>query len=169
MGNFDKNIKNRKSSLISDKMEKKIDETDLELLNILEADAKARIHTIARKMGLPASTVHHRIKRLEQENFIDSWTIKKNNKLLGLRMKAHILAFVDLTMLIQMKRTQMDVANDIKKINGVENVDIVTGDADLMITVRCKDMEEFQSLLLQQLQSTKGITKTKTMIVVAES
>ncbi|MFH1520620.1 MAG: Lrp/AsnC family transcriptional regulator [Candidatus Micrarchaeota archaeon] len=150
-------------------MEKKADEIDMELLQLLEADAKIRIHVLARKMGIPASTVHHRIKRLEKEKFIDSWTIKKNNKLLGLRMKAHILAFVDLTMLIQLKRTQKDVANDIKKINGVETVDIVTGDADLLITVRCRDMEEFQNLLLQRLQSTKGITKTKTMIVVAES
>lgn len=150
-------------------MDKKLDETDWELLKLLETNAKARIHTIARKMGIPASTVHHRIKRLEKEKFIDSWTIKKNNKLLGLKMKAHILAFVDLTMLMQIKRTQKDVANDIKKIDGIETVDIVTGDADLLVTVRCRDMEEFQGLLLQKLQSIKGITKTKTMIVVAES
>ncbi|MFH1785076.1 MAG: Lrp/AsnC family transcriptional regulator [Candidatus Micrarchaeota archaeon] len=149
-------------------MEKKIDETDMELLKILESNAKARIHSIARKINLPASTVHHRIKRLEEEGIISSWTIKKNFSSLGLTMKAHILTFVDLTMLTQMKRTQKDIADDIKKINGVESVDIVTGDSDLLLTVRCKDMKEFQDLLLKKIQSIKGITKTKTMIVVAE-
>ncbi len=150
-------------------MDKKIDETDMELLKLLGNDAKARIHTLARKMGIPPSTVHHRIKRLEKEKFISSWTIKKNNFLIGLKMKAHVLTFVDLSVLSQLKRTQKDVANDIKKIEGVESVDIVTGDADLLVTVRCRDMEDFQNLLLQRLQSIKGITKTKTMIVVAEA
>ncbi|VVC02619.1 putative HTH-type transcriptional regulator [Candidatus Bilamarchaeum dharawalense] len=150
-------------------MEKKIDEIDRELLKLLEVNAKARIHSIARKISLPASTVHHRIKKLEEDGLISSWTIKKNFSLLGLNMKAHILTFVDLSLLTQMKRTQKDVANDIKKIDGVEAVDIVTGDADLLVTVRCRDMNSFQDLLLQRLQSIKGITKTKTMIVVAES
>jgi DNA-binding Lrp family transcriptional regulator len=149
-------------------MEKHIDETDREILQLLETNAKIRIHAIARKLGVPASTIHHRIKRLEEENFISSWTIKKNFSLLGLKMKAHILTFVDLSVLAQLKRTQVDVAKDLKKINGVESVDIVTGDADLLITVRYTDMKEFQDLLLKQIQSIKGVTKTKTMIVVAE-
>jgi DNA-binding Lrp family transcriptional regulator len=149
--------------------QKKIDETDIELLKLLGLNAKARIHAMARKLSLPASTVHHRIKRLEEENIISAWTIRKNFSLLGLKMKAHILTFVDLTALAHMKRTQKDIAADIKKIEGVEAVDIVTGDADLLVTVRCRDMDEFQNLLLKHLQSIKGITKTKTMIVVAES
>ena len=169
MGNFNENLQNRKSGRISDKMEKKTDEIDRELLKLLETNAKTRIHALARKMNIPASTIHHRIKRLEEEKFISSWTIKKNFSLLGLKIKAHILAFVDVASLIQMKRTQKDIANDIKKLDGVETVDIVTGDADLVITVRCNDMEDFQGFLLQRLQSIKGITKTKTMIVVAES
>jgi len=150
-------------------MEKKIDETDLELLRLLESDAHMRIHHIARKMGIPPSTVHHRIKRLEEDGFISGWTIRKNYPLLGLKMKAHVLVFVDVAALIQMRCTQKDIAGDIAKLGNVEMVDIVTGDADLLITVRCRDMEDFQNLLLERIQSIKGITKTKTMIVIAES
>ena len=72
-------------------MQPKIDDTDLALLDILQSNAKARIHSIARKMGIPPSTVHHRIQRLEQEGVIAGWTIRKNHSLLGLKMKAHVL------------------------------------------------------------------------------
>ena len=150
-------------------MEKKIDETDLELLRLLEKNAKMRIHTISRKMGIPSSTVHHRIKRLEQDGLICGWTIRKSYPLLGLGMKAHILVNVDVAALKKMKRTQRDVATDIRKLEAVEGVDIVTGDADLLVTVRARDMEAFQNILLEKLQSIEGITKTKTMIVVSES
>ncbi len=150
-------------------MDKKIDETDLELLKLLEKNAKMRIHTISRKMGMPASTIHHRIRKLEEDGLISGYTIRKNYPLLGLGMKAHVLVFVDIAMLKKMKRTQRDVASDIRNLDAVQSVDIVTGDADLLVTVRAKDMEAFQTILLEKLQSIEGITKTKTMIVVSES
>ncbi len=150
-------------------MQPKIDDTDLELLDILQANAKARIHSIARKTGIPPSTVHHRIQRLEQEGVISGWTIRKNNSLLGLKMKAYVLVFVDLAVLTAAKRTQKDVAADLKKVPGVESADIVTGDSDLVVTVRSRDMEDFQTVLLDRMQSIKGITKTKTMMVVSEN
>ena len=150
-------------------MDKAIDETDHELLRILELDSHMRLHAIAKKLGMPPSTVHHRIQRLEREGFISGWTIRKDNALLGLKMKAHVLVVVDVASLTALKRTQKDIARDIRALEGVEGVDIITGDADLLVTVRTKDMEGFQAFLLERLQSIKGITKTKTMIVVSES
>lgn len=150
-------------------MQPRIDDTDMELLDILQSNAKARIHSIARKMGIPPSTVHHRMQRLEREGAIAGWTIRKGYHVLGLKMKAYVLVFVDLAVLSAAKRTQKDVAMDIKKVAGVESADIVTGDADILVTVRCRDMDDYQKILLERLQSIKGITKTKTMMVVSES
>ena len=157
------------NKIAGSRTERKTDEIDLELLDLLQKNAKARIHAIAKKMRLPPSTIHHRIKKLEEDGLIKRWTIEKNNSLLGLKMKAHVMIFVDLAVLTSLGRSQKDVLADIKKIANVESVDIVTGDSDLVATVRCRDMDEFQNILLSRIQSIKGITKTKTMIVVAES
>ena len=43
----------------------KLDRKDLQLLKILEKDAKASVQFLSKETGIPASTVHHRIKRLE--------------------------------------------------------------------------------------------------------
>jgi Lrp/AsnC family transcriptional regulator for asnA, asnC and gidA len=150
-------------------MAKTLDETDLEILSILEENAKARMHTIAKKLGIPQSTVHHRIKRMEKEGIISKWTILKDYEKMGLGVKAYILIFVNVTALKQMKKSQKDLAKRIRRFDNIEAVDIMAGEADLLVTARCSDLKSLQDVLLDQIQSIEGITKTKTMIVISEN
>ena len=149
-------------------MELKLDGTDMELLALLERGSKARVHVLARKLSLPASTVHHRIKRLEKEGIIRSYSIRQNFAAMGIRLKAHVMVYIDVTLLKRMGKSQMELARQIRKIGGVEAVDIITGDADLLVTVRCRDIEDFQKVLLGKLQAIEGITETRSLIVIAE-
>jgi Lrp/AsnC family transcriptional regulator for asnA, asnC and gidA len=149
-------------------MEKKIDETDLQILQMLDKNAKMRLHMMAKKLHIPPSTVHHRIKRMEEEGIIAGWCVRKDFAKLGLGVKAYVMVFVDVTALKHMKRTQKDIAAAIRKIENVESVDIITGDSDLLVCVRCKDITDFQHILLGKLQSIEGITKTKTLMVIGE-
>ncbi len=146
----------------------KLDETDLHLLSLLEKDSKARMHVLGRRLSLPASTVHHRVKRLESEGIIRSYGISKDYSAMGIKLKAYIMVFVDVTALKRMKKSQVELAREMRKIGNVQSVDIITGDADLLVTVRCRDIDDFQKVLLGRLQSIEGITKTRSMIVVAE-
>ena len=42
-----------------------LDEKAIQLLEILEQNAKSPVQELSDKTGIPASTVHHRIKKLE--------------------------------------------------------------------------------------------------------
>ncbi|MBN2478252.1 Lrp/AsnC family transcriptional regulator [Candidatus Micrarchaeota archaeon] len=150
-------------------MKEIIDEKDIEIIKILEKNAKTKIHTIAKKLGIPSSTVHHRIKKLEKNSIIKKWTIKKNYKNMGQKIKAYILVFVDVTALKKMRKTQKDIAGEMKKIYDVESVDIITGEADLIAVLRCRDIEDLEKTLLEKIQKIDGITKTKTIISVMEA
>ena len=149
-------------------MDTKIDETDERILSLLERDAKMRIHLLARKIGIPASTAHHRIKRMEKEGIISGYTIRKNNKKLGFGILAHVLVFVDVTSLKRMKITQQDIATALSKIEGAERAEIITGEADLLLTIRCRDMDDYRRVLLGKIQAIEGITETRTIMVISE-
>ena len=43
----------------------KIDQKDQIILTLLEQNSRASIQLISKATGMPASTVHHRIKKLE--------------------------------------------------------------------------------------------------------
>jgi len=149
-------------------MDIKIDETDERILSLLERDAKMRIHLLARKLGIPASTAHHRIKRMEQAGIISGYTIHKDYKKLGYGILAHVLVFVDVTALKRMKKTQQDIAASLSKIEGAERAEIITGEADLLLTVRCRDMDDYRRVLLGKIQAIDGITETRTIMVISE-
>ena len=144
----------------------KLDDIDLEILSMLEKDAKARMHAIARKLGIPASTAHHRIKQMEKEGIISGYTVRRDWKKMGFGLKAHVLVFADLVALKHMKKTQQDICNSLARVPGVESSEIITGEADLLITVRAHDMDEFRKVLLEKIQAIEGITETKTMMVM---
>jgi len=146
----------------------KTDETDARILALLERDAKMRIHLLARKVGIPASTAHHRIKRMEREGIISGYTIQKNHKKLGYGILAHVLVFVDVTALKKMKKTQQDIAKSLSQIEGAQRAEIITGEADLLLTIRCRDMEDYKNVLLGKIQAVEGITETRTIMVISE-
>lgn len=146
----------------------KTDDIDEQLLALLSRDAKMRIHLLAKKLGIPASTAHHRIKRMEKEGIISGYTIQKDYKKLGYGILAHVLVFVDVTSLKKMKRTQMDIATALSKIEGAQRAEIITGEADLLLTVRCKDMDDYRRVLLGKIQAIEGITETRTIMVISE-
>jgi len=143
------------------------DETDRRILSILDKGAKAKLHSIARKLGIPSSTVHHRIRGMEKEGVIRGWSVIKDYRKLGLCIKAHLLVFVNVSDLKRMGKTQEDVASELLKVPGVEGAEIVTGEADLLVTVRCRDMDDYRRVLLERIQAISGIEKTKTMIVIS--
>ena len=149
-------------------MDTKIDETDERILALLSRDAKTRIHLLARKIGIPASTAHHRIKRMEREGIISGYTIRKNYKALGYGILAHVLVFVDVTSLKKMRITQQDIADSLSKIEGAERAEIITGEADLLLTIRCRDMDDYRRVLLGKIQAIDGITETRTIMVISE-
>jgi len=149
-------------------METKLDETDLQILAILEKNSKVRMHVLARKIGIPASTAHHRIKRMEKEGVISGWSTVVDYRKMGFGIKAHVLVHIDVTVLKRLKKTQEAMVEELSKIPNVEKVEIITGEADLLLTARAKDMDEFRKVLLGRIQNVEGITETKTMMVMYE-
>lgn len=144
-----------------------LDNIDKQIIEILTKDAKAKLHVIAKALQLPASTVHFRIQRLEKDQLIKH-TLQLNYNKLGLIIKAIVIVNVSQRDIRLKGLTQSNIAKEISKIYGVESVDIITGEGDLIVVARTRNIEELNNLLLQKIQGVYGIENTKTMIVLEE-
>jgi DNA-binding Lrp family transcriptional regulator len=150
------------------KSETTLDALDMEILAQLKKNARTRIYKLAKITGKPPSTVHARIKALEEKGIIKRWTIETDRKLLGYKLRAIVLIFIDVTRLKELGKTQHAIARELLHIPEVERVSIITGDADLAAEVVCRDFEEFDRVLLSKIQLVEGIVKTKSLVVIAE-
>ena len=142
------------------KMGAALDATDLKLLKELRKNARENIAALSKKLGIPRTTVHYRIKKLVEEGVIEKFTIKPNYKKLDLGTTAFILARYD----PDSGLSQRDVAKRIAQLEGVYEVHIIAGEWDLLIKVRAPGAEEIGKIVVDRLRDVKGIEQTVTMV-----
>src|SRR3989338_5394251 len=145
-----------------------IDEKDNKVLEILKEHSDWTTRNIAKKVNLPITTVHNRIKRLRKEGVIKKYTIETDNRKLERNFVAYVLISANLQNLKQKHKTQYDLAKELKKLWFIERVDIVSGGTDLVAIIRVKDVDEFNDVLLGKMQLIEGIEKTQSLIVIHE-
>ncbi|WP_457754164.1 Lrp/AsnC family transcriptional regulator [Thermococcus sp.] len=137
-----------------------LDKIDLRLLEELKKNARENIAALSKKLGIPRTTVHYRIKKLVEEGIIEKFTIKPNYKKLNLGTTAFILARYD----PDSGLTQREVAERVATINGVYEVHIIAGEWDLLIKVRAASAEDIGKIVIDKLREIKGIDQTVTMV-----
>ena len=137
-----------------------LDKIDLRLLEELKKNARENIAALSKKLGIPRTTVHYRIKKLVEEGVIEKFTIKPNYKKLNLGTTAFILARYD----PDSGLTQREVAERVATINGVYEVHIIAGEWDLLIKVRAASAEDIGKIVIDKLREIKGIDQTVTMV-----
>ncbi|MEK6905984.1 MAG: Lrp/AsnC family transcriptional regulator [Nanoarchaeota archaeon] len=149
-------------------MDYNIDEKDRRIIEVLQEHADYATRQIAKKTSLPITTVHNRIQRLKKEKIIKRFTVDLDHAKVGQGFRAYVLVSVNLSQLKEKKKSQYDVAKELKHFSFVEKADIVSGGTDIVATVRVKDVAEFDQVLLTKLQRIEGIDKTQSLIVIHE-
>ncbi len=144
-----------------------LDEKDTAILVELQRDAKATTGKIAKRTGIPVTTVHNRIKRFEREGVIQKYEPRLDFARLGLGI--HALVF--LTAASAYKGAPVDqqaLARTAMRLEGVQRACILTGTFDLVLEVRVRDVGALNGILLQELRRILGVEKTQTMLVLEE-
>ncbi|MEM1545596.1 MAG: Lrp/AsnC family transcriptional regulator [Candidatus Methanomethylicia archaeon] len=138
----------------------KIDEIDYAILNILQEDCRTPLEEIARKIKIPKSTVHYRIKKLEERKIIEGYYAKIDAAKLGKEYIAVILVRAKYGPGYHEK-----VGRKIAEIPGVWAVYFVLGEIDFVVMVRANDREDYMRIL-NTLMNMKEIERTSTQVVV---
>ncbi len=145
-----------------------MDEKDERILDILKENSKLSTQQISKKSSIPITTVHHRIKKLEKDEVIKKYTVVLDNKKIGKALSAYILISVDYKLLKQIKKRQQDLARKLVSHYAIEEAATVTGETDIIIKVRAKDMDELNSLIEEYIRTITGVDKTRTLVVLSE-
>ena len=140
----------------------KLDDKDMDILSILKKNAKNTTQQISRELNIPITTVHNRIKKLESQGIIEKYTVVLNQKKLGKKISAR------LALRVTKLADQYKICNEVLNIDCVDKVYQITGDYDIIASVRVRDIEELHSLIMTQLRTMPEIQNTSTTIVLKE-
>ncbi len=146
----------------------KLDDKDLKILELLRANARMTTNEMSKKLEMPQTTIHNRIKRMKQSGIIKRFTIDLDRKKIGKNLQAYILCTVSYRTSRGQKISQYEVAQMIEALPEVEDVSIVTGEIDLIVKVALGDVDELNNFVISKLRDIDGIEKTVTSVVLSE-
>ena len=135
-----------------------IDDKDRELLRILKENSRSKTNEIARRAGMPRTTVYHRVKRMEEEEIIKRFTVIPDYSKIG----EPVTAFILVSFLPTMDVKQRQVAEEISRLEGVYEVHLISGEWDMILKVRSSSLEKIGELVIDNLREIKGVGKTMT-------
>ncbi|HXZ89911.1 MAG TPA: Lrp/AsnC family transcriptional regulator [Candidatus Dormibacteraeota bacterium] len=136
-----------------------LDETDRRLLAMLQRDCRVPLQEVAEILGVPKSTVHYRIRKLEQDGIVEGYHAKVNATRLGYDYLAVVLVRARYG-----PKYHEKVGRRLAKVPGVSAVYYVLGDIDFIVLIRARDRDDYMQKL-SQLSSMTDIERTSTQIV----
>ena len=137
-----------------------IDDTDREILNILQSDARTSNAEIARRVGMAPSGILARIRRLEEGGVIQGYAARLAPGQVGLGLLAFV--FVRASESARGETTGRLLA----RIPEVQEVHHVAGEDCYLLKVRAPSTEALGRLLREQVGRVKTVISTRTTIVL---
>ena len=144
-----------------------IDETDLKILMLLQEDAKIGVKKIAEQVGKGISTIHARIKSMEQKKIITKYSAILDPTLLNRSIAAFI--FISLSTKASGKKgvlSQKEFCKEIAQHPYIQGVYLLSGEFDVILKVRAKSVDEMRAFIVEYLREMPSIERTQTTFVL---
>lgn len=136
-----------------------LDDRDLDILAALQEDARATYADIGRRVGLSASSVHERVRKLERAQVIRAYRADVDPEALGL----FVTALIAVTPL---DPTQPDdLPERVREFREIEDCFSVAGESNYVLKVRTKTTSDLEELIRRLRE--KGEVQTRTTIVLS--
>lgn len=141
-------------------MELVLDKTDLQILDLMQSNARISNADLARELGMAPSAVLERVKKLEQKQVILQYNTQLNAQALNLKLLAFILLKTSDTM------GCTTAGAELAQIPEVQEVHNIAGEDCFLIKVRVADSAALMSLMRNSMAHIKGVISTRTTIVL---
>ncbi|WP_417857615.1 Lrp/AsnC family transcriptional regulator [Xanthomarina gelatinilytica] len=139
----------------------KLDQKDIQILSLLQNNARLSNKELAAALDIAPSTCHERLKKLTSEGFFKAFNAELNLKKLGVN--------VEVLIAVRLKRHEREIVNSfikkIKSINGIIRFYHLAGDTDFMIHVGVKDSDSLRSFIMDELAGFHNIDHIESSMI----
>ena len=139
-----------------------LDEIDLRILEILEADGRLSNVELADKVGLSPSPCLRRVRRLEADGIIEGYGAKINRAKVGLGLTAFVS--VKLERPREAEATQFGKA--MQRLPQVLSCYLISGQPDFLLEVTVSDLSQYSNSLLKSLRDQPRIKEVQSSFVL---
>jgi len=137
------------------------DGIDLQIMNILQQDARTPNVEIARQLGMAPSAILERVRKLEMRGIITGYEARLAPRVLQQGLLAFIFVNAD------ERYGQQTVGRQLAAIPEVQEVHHITGEDCYLVKMRAADTDALGQILRERFGAIESIRSTRTTIVLS--
>jgi Lrp/AsnC family transcriptional regulator, leucine-responsive regulatory protein len=141
-----------------------LDRIDRAILSAIQLDGRLPVAKLAERVGLSETPCARRLKRLENDGFIDGYRAMLSRKALGLG----VVAFVSVRFSDHDRSMSERFEREIAGIERVVSCHNVSGTADYLLQVVVRDLDEYGTFARDVLRILPGVTSVESMLSLRE-
>jgi len=159
----------------------KLDAVDREILNVLQEDCSLTINEIRDEVetrlrrkkilarSIPRTTVHAKIKRMEQLEVIKARRAIVADERVGKKVTA--FAFVKYQAVRPDSKSSDEIAfesmiNKLKIMPGVQEIHTIAGEYDMLVKIKGESIKDIADVILGKIRRLDGVTGSLTSFVL---
>jgi Lrp/AsnC family leucine-responsive transcriptional regulator len=141
---------------------KPIDEFDRKILDIVQRDCQLKAEAVAAQVGLSATAVLRRLRRLREQGVIQAEVAVLDRQSVGNSLT--------LVVGLEIERDNYPALANFRawaeKVDAIQQVYYVTGQMDLMLVVMARSMAEYDALCARLMADNPVIRRMNTHVVI---
>ena len=142
---------------------KELDDTDRRLLDLLQQDDRQSLAMLGKQIGLAASSVNDRIRRLVKQGAIEGFFARVAPPAVGLELLAFLfVGWSD-------PAVEAPFLKRIATCAVVQECHHVTGAWNYLLKIRLANVRELEGFLNSVIKDVRGVQRTETLIVLSSA
>lgn len=138
---------------------------DMEILKILENDARIPVKDMATMLDTDKKTIEERIAELQKKDVIKKYKTIIDWKKMG---KHPVIGLIQVKVVPQESAGFARTCKEISKDSRVKDVMVASGEYDLVVRVETNDIDDLSKFVTEKLAPKKEVVGTYTHIILEE-
>ncbi|CAN5205615.1 Lrp/AsnC family transcriptional regulator [soil metagenome] len=139
-----------------------LDHKDLQILSLLQKNARITIKEIAKQIHLSTTPVFERIKRLESTGVIRQYVTLVDPA----KVKKGLMVICNVSLKQHSKEAGVDFINQINDLEEVAECFSISGEFDFMLKVLCQDMNTYYDFHVNKLSQIENMGHVQSIFVM---
>jgi DNA-binding Lrp family transcriptional regulator len=138
-----------------------LDDVDRAVVAALREDGRISMRALAARLHISRAGAYSRVQRLEADGVITGYTATVNPHRYGYALSAYVYLRIA-------QRSWKVLRSRLMAIADVEHAALVSGETDIVLLVRTRDLTTLRDLVLNRLQDMPEVQATQTVLIFDE-
>ncbi len=142
-----------------------VDRFDVQILHELQLEGRLSNRELAERIALSPAPCWRRVKRLEEDGYIQGYSAQISHKKVGLQ----VIAFAEVILDNHHPETIEEFLQRVGQCREILECHSVTGQCDYLLKIVARDMESYEHFLSSQLLVMRSIRSVNTLISLRQN